>query len=89
MWQITYMGKTAAIAEKLKTDEVKCDDLEKDVVDKVRAAMIAALEQYPDGSVAQISAAGHQLEVSEDGKRAVNYLSITINPIQGFVEVKT
>lgn len=87
-WSFTCTGKTAAAAVAVKAKEelarYRCAEPEETIKAKVSDVIETCLAAFPEQSAVTIKAYGSQSVVA-DGK-AINNLSITIEPLYGFVE---
>jgi hypothetical protein len=85
-WSFYAVGKPAAVLAKARTDfsRITCSEPEETIKGKVLNILEASLLAMPESSAVSIKAMGSQVAGS-DGK-ATNNLSVSIEPMFGFVE---
>lgn len=84
-WSVQAIGKPAAVAAKLAKDFTvyKCMEPEETIKGKVAEIVAVALAAFPAGAAVKVWASGSQSVVGSD---TTNQLSVTIEPIYGYVE---
>lgn len=84
-WSVSAIGKASAVAAKIAADieRQKCMEPEEAIKKSVASALAAALAAFPEGSAVKVEASGSQ---SATGAKATNNLSVSLQPLYGFVE---
>jgi hypothetical protein len=89
-WSVSAIGKSDAVARKLATDfaAIKVTGPEVDVVNSAAAAIAAALAAQVPPTAVRVAASGSQSSMGQSGSPTsyTNTMSISIEPIYGFVE---
>jgi hypothetical protein len=90
-WSVSAIGKPGPVAAKVAQElsTFRCVDPEEGIKQAAGAAIKAALEAQDSNSAVRVSAGGHQnQQYGSDGKPTSiqNTLSITVEPVYGFVE---
>jgi len=86
-WSVSVVGKPAAVAAKVAKElaAVKCSEPEEEIKNSVASIVATALGAFPEGAAVKVNASGSQYSPNNDGKK-VNNLSVSIEPLYGFVE---
>ena len=90
-WSISAIGKPAAVASKVAAELAanKCNEPEETIKSLVGQAISTALGAMPDSYAVKLAANGSQSGEYKNGEytgKFVNNLSVSIEPIYGFVE---
>jgi hypothetical protein len=84
-WGVNRIGRAVPLAAKVAEDlnRIKCIDPEESIKQAAGALIAAALAAQGPGIVVKLEAAGHQ---SGSGSELSNTLTISLQPVYGFVE---
>lgn len=87
-WSVSAVGRAAAIAPKLADQFTrnKCSEPEETIKNSVAAALALALAAFPPNFTVKVSAAGSQSIPDAAQPERTNQLSVTLEPIWGFVD---
>ena len=85
-WSVSALGKPEAVAKSLAESFTrnKCMEPEETIRQLAGQAIATSLAAFPPATVVKVSASGNQ-STATDG-RAVNQLSVTIEPLYQFLE---
>jgi hypothetical protein len=85
-WSVTVVGKASAVAAKVANDiaSIKCSEPEETIKNNVGHAISVGLAAFGPDFPVKVSASGSQSD--RGGGVKTNQLSVTIEPIWGFLE---
>lgn len=89
-WSVNAVGKPAAVAAKLAIDfsRITCSEPEQTIKNHVAESVAVALAVFPPNYAVRVLASGSQgcPDSSKAPEEKYNQLSVSIEPIYGFVE---
>ena len=85
-WAVTYVGKSAAIAAKVKEEAAvsRCQEPEESFRQTALGLVLSALGSFSDDIAVKVEASGSQWKDGEVVRH--NQLHLHVEPIWGFVE---
>lgn len=85
-WSVARVGRAGVLAIRLKEDfaKITCTEPEESIKNQVAAAILAALNAYPENYAVKVSANGSQYSPKQG--QIVNNLSVSIDPMHTFEE---
>lgn len=83
-WSVSAIGKPSAVAEQIakQCSQYKCAEPEETIRAKFVEMVTTACAAFPDGYAVRVEGNGSQ---SMNGDKALNSLSVKIEPIYGLV----
>jgi hypothetical protein len=89
-WSVNAVGKPKAVKAKLAEDfkKIVCSEPEGTIKDHIAAAILLALDFYPESGAVRVEASGSQSKghLGMTNTEALNQLSVKIEPLWGFLE---